>query len=134
MKKVISHISHGLGDHCTGRAVPGCLPRDGAPKKVTAIEVNPGMRATPKSGGDALSGHHASAIDALSGATVPEGGNRTAPGWGSGTVRSGNPTAHAPGSKNTKAVPIHPSMSRGAAHDEQLAELGRAVLAQAVRN
>jgi hypothetical protein len=42
--------------------------------------------------------------------------------------------AHAPASKNVRPVKVHPSQSKGADHDQQLADLGRAILAQAVRN
>jgi hypothetical protein len=133
MTKIISHISHGLGDHATGHAQSD-LARDGAPKKVHAIAVHDGMRTKSKSGANALSGHHASALDSLSGATVPATRNMSAPGWGQGTVRTGNPLAHPPGSKNTKRAAIHPSMSKGAAHDDMLHELGQSILRNAVKN
>jgi hypothetical protein len=133
MKK-INHISHGLGEHVVGHSVPGNLARDGAPKKVHAIAVHDGMRTKSQSGADALSGHHASALDSLSGATVPAGRVASVPGWGNGAVRSGNPLAHAPASKNVKRTPVHPSMSRGADHDNMLHELGQSVLREAVKN
>ncbi len=132
MAKVINHISHGMGPARDGHD-GGNTARTSGPKKVHAVAVHDGMKTKIQSGADALSGHHASAIDSLSGATVSPA-NMTAPGWGNGTVRSGNPLAHPPGSKNVKPVKVHPSMSKGSDHDEQLAELGRAVLAQAVRN
>jgi hypothetical protein len=131
MTKVINHISHGLGDHVTGHTHPGNIARDGAPKKVHEIAVHDGMRTKSKSGADALSGHHASALDSMSGATVPAARNMSAPGWGQGSVRTGNPLAHPPGSKNTRRAPVHPSMSKGADHDNALHELGQAVLRQA---
>jgi hypothetical protein len=50
----INHVSHGLAD-LAGHHVPGNLPRDGAPKRVTGIEVAHGHRS--RSGGaDILSG------------------------------------------------------------------------------
>ncbi len=130
-KKIVNHLSHGMGDAVKGHHGSN-VAQDGAPKRLHAIEVHPGMRTKSQSGADALSGHHASALDSMSGATVPAG-KITAPGWGQGTVRSGNPMAHAPASKNVRPVKVHPSQSKGAAHDDQLAELGRAILAQAVR-
>ncbi len=136
MRKVINHISHGLGDHVTGNR-GGTLGRNGAPKKIAPIMVHPGMVTRTASSGDAYSGQHKSALDSLTGATVPTGrGTASAPGWGQGTVRSGNPMAHAPASKNLRPVAIKPGMrSRTSNHtDDQLAELGRAVLAQAVTN
>jgi hypothetical protein len=126
----INHISHGLGDHVTGHHGTN-IAQNGAPKKVTAIEVHSGMR-TKSAAGDAYGGQHKSALDALTGATVPAG-RVTAPGWGSGTVRSGDPTAHAPASKNVRPVPVHPSQSRGADKDNAMHELGRAILEQAGR-
>ncbi len=126
------HVSHGHGPARDGHD-GGNIARTSGPKKVHAVEVHSAMRTKSQSGADALSGHHASAIDAMSGATVPAG-KITAPGWGNASARTGNPMAHAPASKNVKPVKVHPSQTKGAAHDDQLAELGRAILAQAVRN
>lgn len=131
-EKIVDHISHGMGPAREGHD-GGNIARTSGPKKFHAVEVHPAMKTKSQSGQDALSGHHASALDSLSGATVPAG-RVTAPGWGQGTVRSGNPMAHAPASKNVKPVKVHPSQSKGADHDEQLADLGRAILAQAARN
>jgi len=137
--KIISHMSHGLGDS-GGDTHPGNIARDSrnGPKHATAkpVMVHDGMR-TRSAAGEAYSGQHKSALDALTGATVPTGsGMASAPGWGNGSVRSGDPTAHAPASKVLKPVAITPGhRSRTSKMDhEQLAELGRAILAQAVSN
>ncbi len=128
----INHVSHGLGPTHTGHAVPGNLARDGAPKRVHSIEVHPGMQTRSKSGADVLSGHEASAIDALSGATVVPGAVTTAPGYGNAGVQSGHPFAKPPGAKNLKpAQPSFGQRSRTAPHS---AELGAAILAQARKN
>lgn len=78
------------------------------------------------------SGHDASYLDSLSGATVP-GDVKSAPGWGNGTVRTGNPTAIAPASKRLRPVAVHPNMSKGPAHDQMLADLGASILNEAVK-
>ena len=89
------------------------------------------VQGAPITGG----GWHKSYLDSLSGATVPDARNTAAAGWDSGgNLRSGNPMSHAPASKQTKRAPIHPSMSKGADHDQMLADLGEAVLKSAVRN
>jgi hypothetical protein len=41
--EVVSHNSHGLGDHVTGHAVPGNLARDGVAKRVEKTLVHGGM-------------------------------------------------------------------------------------------
>lgn len=46
------------------------MARAGAPKKLGQTHIHDGMRSATKTGGDALSGHMASAVDALSGRTV----------------------------------------------------------------
>jgi hypothetical protein len=78
------------------------------------------------------SGHDASYLDSLTGATVP-GSVKSAPGWGNATVRSGNPTVHAPASKRLRPVPVHPNMSKGADHDQMLHDLGASILNEAVK-
>jgi hypothetical protein len=40
---VVSHVSHGMGDHVTGHAVPGNVARDGQGKNVNATPVHGGM-------------------------------------------------------------------------------------------
>ncbi len=130
MSKVINHISHGMGPARDG--VKGTIATTARGKAVHEIAVHDAMR-TRSAAGDALGGTHKSYLDSLTGATVP-GASTTAPGWGSGTVRSGNPMAHAPAGKTLRQVPVHPSQSKGAAHDQQLAELGRAILREAVKN
>lgn len=70
-------------------------------------------------------------LDSMSGATVQPGkGTMSAPGWSNGTVRSGNPMVHAPASKVLTPPAVHPSMKDQTT--DNLQELGRAVLAQAV--
>lgn len=133
MKKVVNHYSHGMGDAIKGR--PGSDITRMAPKRLHEIEVAHGMQTATNSGGTAYGGDHKSALDSVSGnVVVPERGNRTAPGWGDASVRSGHPFAKPPASKNLRPVAVHPSQSRGANHDAQLQELGRAILDQAVRN
>jgi len=128
----INHLSHGLGDHVTGHSVPGNLARDGAPKRVHAVEVNPGMRATPKSGGDALSGHHASAIDALSGATVVPGAVNSMPGFGNAGIQPGHPLSKLPMAKRLTGTQAAFKMKTGDGDAcADLHELGAAVLAEA---
>ena len=127
MKKVISHISHGMGEHATGR--PGSDITRMSPKKVTPIEVHSAMRTKSQSGAEAYSGHHASALDSLSGATVPSGGTRSAPGWGNSGARDGNPLAHPPASKVTKVAP--PSFGQRSRTAPHSADLGEAILKQA---
>lgn len=130
----INHLSHGMGEAITGHSVPGNLARDGAPKKLHEIAVNSGMRATLKSGGDALSGHEASAIDAMSGATVQPGKTTSTakPGWGNGTMQTGHPFATPPGSKRlTEAKPSWGAKDGDGKDCGDLADLGRAVLAEA---
>lgn len=122
------HASHGHGDHMTGHAVPGNIARDGAPKRAHVVPIHGGMAKQTDSGAVAFGGDHATALDSVSGRTVPAGRSVATPGWGNGTARSGNPMLHEPGSKNVKPVAVHPNMTRGANHDQMLAELGRAVL------
>ena len=76
-----NHFSHGLGEHVTGHHGTN-VAQNGAPKKVTAVEIHSGMR-TKSANGDAYSGQHKSALDSLSGATVPAA-SVTSPGWGNG--------------------------------------------------
>ena len=130
----VNHMSHGLGPHIRGHDRPGELPRDGKGKLNRPVPVHGGItrqvQGQPVTGG----GSHKSYLDSLSGATVPDARNTAAAGWGNGSMRSGNPMAHAPASKQTRRVPIHPAMSKGADHDQMLADLGEAVLKSAVRN
>jgi hypothetical protein len=92
------------------------------------------MRATPKSGGDALSGHEASAIDSLSGATVVPGAIKTAPGFGNSGVQSGHPFAKAPATKRlTRVAPAFGMSGPGMVAPDDLHELGAAVLAEAAK-
>jgi hypothetical protein len=60
----ISHISHGLGDHAVGHAVPGNKARDGAPKSVKPIEHAFGMtRQQTDAAGIGGMGHATATID-----------------------------------------------------------------------
>jgi hypothetical protein len=122
----INHISHGLGPANEGHHVPGNIARDGAPKRVHAINVHDGMRTRSKSGGDALSGHEASGIDAVSGSAFVPGAITTAPDAG---VQSGHPFAKAPGSKNLKTP--EPSFGQRSRTRQHSPELGEAILKQA---
>jgi len=129
--KRINHISHGLGDVVTGHAHSD-IARDGAPKKIHAINVHDGMRTRSKSGYHAMSGHEASAIDSLTGqATVP-GSIKSTPGYGNSGVQSGHPFAKAPGGK--RLAPVRPAFGMKDKEGRDLEELGRAMLAQAIKN
>jgi hypothetical protein len=132
MKTVISHYSHGMGDAIKGR--PGSGITRMAPKKLHQIEVAHGMQTKAASGATAYGADHRSGLDSVSGATVVPGVVKAQPGYGNAGLQSGHPFARPPGSKNVRAVPVHPSQSKGAEHDQQLADLGGAILAQAVRN
>lgn len=102
------------------------------PKNSRPVPIHGGMhrvvQGQPVTGG----GHHASALDAVSGNTVVPGNVRTAPGWGNAGVQSGHPFAKAPSTKATRPVAVKPGMrSRTHPHTP---ELGRAMLAEAFRN
>jgi hypothetical protein len=128
----INHISHGLGPAHTGHAEPGGnIARDARGKRVHAIEVHWGMVTRAKSG-DALGGDHKSALDAVSGNVVVPGAVTTAPGYGNAGVQSGHPFAKPPASKNLK--PVAPSFGQRSRTAPHSAELGAAILAQAVKN
>lgn len=128
--KRISHISHGMGEHVTGHG-GNCIATNGAPKKITAIAVHDGMRKTGNfHDGAALGGDHSSALDSLSGATVPARGSMATPGWGNGSLRSGGPIVanRLDGQKRlTKVQAAFGARNPGV----DLHELGRAVLDQA---
>ena len=77
----------------------------------------------------AFGGDHASAIDSLSGVTVPAARNTSTPGYGKAGVQSGHPFAKAPGSKTLKPIPPSFGMrSRSAAPDTDMHALGAAIL------
>lgn len=123
-----THINEHTATHgYTGGKPP--LPKHGGGVTTVHGQMHRNVDGKPVIG----SGHDASYLDSLTGATVP-GDVKSAPGWGNSTVRSGNPTVHPPGSKNLKQVRIHPSMSRGAGHDQVLRDLGESCLAQAFAN
>lgn len=131
MAKVVHHISHGLGPARTGHSEPGNIARNAGPKKVHAIEVHPGM-VTRSKRGDAYGGDHKSAIDAVSGNVVVPGAVTTSPGYGNVGVQSGHPFAKPPASKNLK--PVQPSFGQRSRTKPHSAELGAAILAEAVKN
>lgn len=124
------HKSHGEGDHLKGHAVPGVLGRDGAPKRATSVKIHGGMvRHTADGSYRAFGGDHASAINSLSGVTVPAARNTSTPGFGNSGVQNGHPFAKAPGSKNLKPVPPSFGMrSRSAAPNTDMHALGAAIL------
>ena len=107
------HQSHGQGDAVRGHAVKGNIARDGKAKRVTAVAIHGGMvKHTADGNFRAFGGHDASYLDSLIGATV--GGDvKSAPGWGNGSVRTGNPTAIAPAGKRLRPVAVHPNMTKG---------------------
>jgi hypothetical protein len=116
------------GDH----GVKGNIARDGAPKRMHPVSVHNAMSKVTKDGSVALGGDHASAIDSLTGGVVVPGAAKSAPGWGNGDVRSGNPMARPPASKNLKPVQATPGMrSRTSKHDPLI---GAAILASALCN
>jgi hypothetical protein len=129
-----NHDSHGFGPVRDGHAHPD-IARDGAPKNIHSVKVHGGMVRVTKSGALALGGNHASALDAVSGATVVPGAVKSTPGYGNSGVQSGHPFAKAPGEK--RLTPVAPSFGmkhRGTGKVPNLEELGRAVLAQAIKN
>lgn len=130
------HVSHGLGDHVTGHAVPGNIARDGSPKRAYPVKIHGGQVKHIADGSyRAFGGDHASAIDAVSGVTVPAGRNVSTPGYGNAGLQSGHPFAKAPGSKNLTRVETSFGMrSRNPGVAElgsKLHELGAAILDQA---
>jgi hypothetical protein len=127
----VSHVSHGQGDHATGHAVKGNIARDGAPKRIEAVAVHGGMSRTTNGNTITGGGHAASALDSLTGATVPAARNTAQAGWGNKGVRDGNPTAKPPGpqKKLTRVAPAFGMRSRtNEGHQSPLHELGEAVL------
>jgi hypothetical protein len=107
--------------------VKGNIARDGAPKRMHPVSIHNGMTERQQT----LQGMgHATALDSLSGQTVTPGKTNSVPGWGNGGLRSGNPMAHAPASKNLKPVAVTPGMrSRTSQHDPAI---GAAILASAL--
>lgn len=131
----VSHVSHGGGEHVTGHAVPGNVARDGAPKHISVTPIHGGMvrqvQGEPITGG----GHHASALDAISGQTVVPGSIKSTPGYGNAGVQSGNPLGRAPGGKNLGRVSVSFGMrSRGPNPDSAMHEIGEAMIAEAFAN
>ena len=81
-RQTLSHMSHGLGDHADGHAVPGNIARDGAPKKVTPVPHHSGMSLLQSSGAGLGGLGHATA-------TINDGGQTIA------TSAAAAPLAHA---------------------------------------
>jgi hypothetical protein len=104
MKK-ISHSDsrEHIGEHHSVHA--GNIARDGGKPKGGDVMVHPGMTKRTESGALALGGHHASAIDALSGQVTVPGAVKATPGYGNSGVQNGHPFAKAPAGKNLKPVP-----------------------------
>jgi hypothetical protein len=131
----VSHSSDRtpIGEHTEAHGHDGGKPPK-AKHGSGSTSVHGGMtrqvNGQPITGG----GHDASALDSLSGATVPLTRGVASPGWGNSTVRNGSQTVHPPASKQLKPVGIHPSMSKGAAHDQMLADLGASILSEAARS
>jgi hypothetical protein len=132
-KPIHSHDSHGFGPVRTGHEHSD-IARDGAPKRVHSIAVHDGMSKRTKTGAVALGGNHASAIDALSGATVVPGAVTAQAGYGNSGIQSGHPFAKPPGSKRLTPVRAAFGMKDEGGNVPNLEELGRAVLAEAVKN
>ena len=107
--EVVSHPSHGLGDHVTGHAVPGNLARDGAAKHLHPVLVHGGMTERQL----ALKGmQHANAV-------APD-------------ANPASPLTKEPQGKNFASVKATPGMrSRTSPHDPAL---GAAILAEALCN
>jgi len=132
-KPIHNHDSHGLGPARDGySARPGNIARTGGPKKVHSIAVHTGMHKRTKNGDYALGGNHASAMDALTGATVVPGAIKSTPGYGNAGVRSGGPIIANPHDGAKRLTPIRAAF--GMKHPQNLEELGRAVLAEATKN
>ena len=90
------------------------------------------MLTKSKTGGDALSGHHASAINSLSGLAVVPGVVTSTPGFGNAGVQSGHPFTKAALSKRTTvAAPAYGQRSRSGNPDNAMHALGEAMLAEA---
>jgi hypothetical protein len=128
IRKLLGHDSHGLGPVREGHHVPGNLARDGAPKRVHTVAVHGGMSKATKSGALALGGHHASALDSLSGNVVVPGAIQDWP-YSGKVTSNGHPLAKAPASKNLKAVA--PSFGQRSRTKPHSAELGEAIMQQA---
>jgi hypothetical protein len=133
MRRMINHLSHGLGDAIKGHHKPN-IAQDGAPKKVTGVEIHPGMTTRSKSGGDCYGGDHKSALDSLTGTAVVPGAIKSAPGWGNASARTGHPFAKPIPSKNIKRAEVAFGQSRGADEDAKMHDLGAEILKSAVRN
>jgi hypothetical protein len=131
---MVSHVSHGQGDHATGHAGKN-IATDGAAKHLHPVMVHGGMETRTKGGAVALGGSHKSALDSLSGAATVPGAVTTAPGFGNAGVQSGHPFAKAPGSKNLRPVaPAFGMRSRGPNPDSAMHAIGEAMIAEAFAN
>jgi len=107
--EVVSHDSHGMGDHVTGHAVSGNIARDGAPKHVHPVTLHGGMTARQQS------------LNAMGHATA------VAP-----DANPASPLTKEPQGKTLAPVQAKPGMrSRTSPHDPAL---GAAILASALSN
>jgi hypothetical protein len=94
-----------IGEHMQPRRA-GNIALSCGKHKGGDVMVHPGM-VRQVDGRTVIGGHAATLFD---GATVPAGkGTAAVPGWGNGSVRSGNPMAHAPASKRLQPVQTHPN-------------------------
>lgn len=127
----VSHMSHGQAEH-KGHHVPGNLPRDGAPKLNKPVPIHGGMVRHVQGAAITGGGHLASALDSLTGATVPAGRNTAQPGWGNSGVSDGNPLVKLPGPKST-LTRVQPSFGQASRTNDKLAlhEIGEAILREA---
>jgi len=121
MKK-ISHVSHGLGDHAVGHAGSD-IARNGAPKKVTAVEFHSGMTRQQQD---------VAGIGGLARATMAAGGGHAIASSADASPLLPHAYSGRPDLKRGKAVPVHPSHSRGADADSAMRQLGDAILREAV--
>jgi len=129
-----------IGEHY-GLLGLGKQPKPKHGSGVTAIHggMTRQIDGAPVTGG----GSHKSYLDSLSGAVVPSGmfgkaANESTPAWGNSGRKEGNPTNFEagllPGSKVTPPARIHPSMSKGADHEQMLRDLGESVLRESFAN
>ncbi|MGH6670750.1 MAG: hypothetical protein ACRECV_02095 [Xanthobacteraceae bacterium] len=114
----------------SGAKGAGIDPRvGGKPKNQNVVPVAAGMHRM-KDGAPVPASTH-SYLDSMTGTVVP-GTPKTAPGWGSGNVRTGNPLVKAPGPKiKQERVPLSFGMKPRTDDQKIMHELGEAILEQA---
>ncbi len=108
--EVVSHNSHGLGQHAEGHAVAGNIARDGGKKNVRPILTHGGMTKRQVSM-NAMGHAHATAPDA----------------------NPASPMTKEPGAKVLTPPAIKPGMKNRTSPGTDLHELGRAILATALQ-